>query len=195
MCSLFDKQIKCQRKQCFYFLEKSVCLPLHNKYKMFLSQSKDINKLHLSFNSFFFTFQTNFSVPNGKDVKEIVKKETENEFIKDRDKENKELSPSLTTATSTITTVSVSDSSKDTNSKRHDGGKSKPLQNVNIPKFYYPHGKPINKEETEKILDKVSKEFSKLEGGKAFLSNFGPITKVCLMLSLTQFSLLTSIQW
>ncbi|XP_052104498.1 serine/threonine-protein phosphatase 2A regulatory subunit B'' subunit beta-like isoform X2 [Mytilus californianus] len=114
--------------------------------------------------------KTNLTVQTGKDVKEIIKKD--NELIKERDKENKELSPSLTTATSTITTVT--DTSKDT--KRHDAGKT--LQNVNIPKFYYPYGKPINKEETEKILDKVSKEFSKLEGGKAFLHNFGPITKV-----------------
>lgn len=122
--------------------------------------------------------ETNLTVPNGKDVKEIIKKDTENDFIKDRDKENKELSPSLTTATSTITTVTVSDTSTDTKNKRHDVGKSKPVQNLNIPKFYFPYGKPINKEETEKILDKVSKEFSKLEGGKAFMSNFGPITKV-----------------
>lgn len=107
-------------------------------------------------------------------MKDIIKKD--NELIKERDKENKELSPSLTTATSTITTVTVTDTSKDT--KRHDAGKT--LQNVNIPKFYYPYGKPINKEETEKILDEVSKEFSKLEGGKALLHNFGPITKVCI---------------
>lgn len=119
-------------------------------------------------------FQTNLTVQTGKDVKEIIKKD--HELIKERDKENKELSPSLTTATSTITTVTVTDTSKDT--KRHDAGKT--LQNVNIPKFYYPYGKPINKEETEKILDKVSKEFSKLEGGKALLHNFGPITKVCI---------------
>ncbi|VDI41785.1 serine/threonine-protein phosphatase 2A regulatory subunit B'' [Mytilus galloprovincialis] len=116
--------------------------------------------------------KTNLTVQTGKDVKDIIKKD--NELIKERDKENKELSPSLTTATSTITTVTVTDTSKDT--KRHDAGKT--LQNVNIPKFYYPYGKPINKEETEKILDKVSKEFSKLEGGKALLHNFGPITKV-----------------
>lgn len=121
--------------------------------------------------------KTNISIQNGKDVKDSIKKDT-NELIKDRDKENNELSPSLSTGTSTIPTVTVSDSTKDTKGKRDNAGKSKQLKNLNIPKFYYPHGKPVNKEETEKILDKVSKEFSKLEGGKAFLNNFGPITKV-----------------
>lgn len=112
-------------------------------------------------------------------MKDSLKKDSTSELIKDRDKENKELSPSLTTGTSTITTVTVSDSTKESKNKRDSAGKSKQLKNLNIPKFYYPYGKPINKEETEKILDKVSKEFSKLEGGKAFLNNFGPITKVC----------------
>jgi len=58
------------------------------------------------------------------------------------------------------------------------------IQNANIPKFYYPMGKPSEKDTTDEVLLRVSQEFSKLDKEQAGKHDMAIITKVktCLLL-------------
>ncbi|XP_033760767.1 serine/threonine-protein phosphatase 2A regulatory subunit B'' subunit beta-like isoform X2 [Pecten maximus] len=115
---------------------------------------------------------------SGKDSKEIVSRDSHSDkdnvqiTSKASDKENKELSPPLSTAAPTITTLS----DKDGKSKRKD--KTRQL-NVNIPKFYFPLGQPAGDGDRDKVPQAVTQEFSNLEGGKAFKQHMAAIMKAC----------------
>ena len=50
--------------------------------------------------------------------------------------------------------------------------------NAQIPRFYFPDGKPKNQQEIETHLKKVAAVFSGLNEGKATREEFGIITKV-----------------
>ena len=73
---------------------------------------------------------------------------------------------------------------KEIKAKRKDTSKqivSSVISNANIPKFHYPLGRPGNTDTTDEVLLRVSQEFSKLEGGKAFNQHMSAITKVILV--------------
>ena len=70
---------------------------------------------------------------------------------------------------------------KEIKSKRRDTSKqivTSVISNANIPKFHFPFGRPGNSDSTDEVLLRVSQEFSKLEGGKAFNQHMPAITKV-----------------
>lgn len=128
--------------------------------------------------------QNNLSVPgSNKDISShdsspIIEKSKVS--LKERNKENKELSPSLSTAAPTIT-VQPTDSKKDLKNKRNkDSTRSKHLsvKNQNVPKFYFPHGKPVSTEEKDNILKDLTQAFSRLEGGKAYKQHMTEISQV-----------------
>ncbi|XP_067668923.1 serine/threonine-protein phosphatase 2A regulatory subunit B'' subunit beta-like isoform X1 [Haliotis asinina] len=50
---------------------------------------------------------------------------------------------------------------------------------ANIPKFYFPMGRPPKIDNTDSVLQKVAQEFSNLEGGKAYKQQMGLIAKAC----------------
>ncbi|KAK6167173.1 hypothetical protein SNE40_021268 [Patella caerulea] len=54
-----------------------------------------------------------------------------------------------------------------------------PKQNANIPKFYFPTGKPMPSTNSDLILQRVAAEFSKLDDGKAHKDQMGAIAKAC----------------
>ncbi|XP_060063897.1 serine/threonine-protein phosphatase 2A regulatory subunit B'' subunit beta-like isoform X1 [Ylistrum balloti] len=123
---------------------------------------------------------TNHGVSSSaKDSKENISRDSHGDkdnrkaTSKVRDKENKELSPPMSTAAPTITTLS----DKDGKGKRKE--KTRQL-NVNIPKFYFPLGQPgVGDGDRDKITQAVSQEFSNLEGGKAFKQHMAAIIKAC----------------
>ncbi|XP_060063900.1 serine/threonine-protein phosphatase 2A regulatory subunit B'' subunit beta-like isoform X3 [Ylistrum balloti] len=124
--------------------------------------------------------KTNHGVSSSaKDSKENISRDSHGDkdnrkaTSKVRDKENKELSPPMSTAAPTITTLS----DKDGKGKRKE--KTRQL-NVNIPKFYFPLGQPgVGDGDRDKITQAVSQEFSNLEGGKAFKQHMAAIIKAC----------------
>ncbi|KAK3749324.1 hypothetical protein RRG08_056204 [Elysia crispata] len=71
------------------------------------------------------------------------------------------------------------------NRKRAGGGSGSRMGSVlsgsPIPQFYFPQGKPEGSvsSELESILQRVSKEFGSLEGGKAYKQQMANITKLC----------------
>ncbi|XP_021356327.1 serine/threonine-protein phosphatase 2A regulatory subunit B'' subunit beta-like isoform X3 [Mizuhopecten yessoensis] len=124
--------------------------------------------------------KTNHGVSNSaKDSKDIISRDGHGDkdlvkvTSKERDKENKELSPPLSTAAPTIKTLS----DKDSKGKRKEKTR---LLNVNIPKFHFPLGQPgVGDGDKETALQAVSQEFSNLEGGKAFKQHMAAIMKAC----------------
>ncbi|XP_064614915.1 serine/threonine-protein phosphatase 2A regulatory subunit B'' subunit beta-like isoform X2 [Liolophura sinensis] len=49
--------------------------------------------------------------------------------------------------------------------------------NIQIPKFYFPMGKPLPEDHTESLLQRVAEEFSKFEGGKVYKNQMTVIAK------------------
>lgn len=77
----------------------------------------------------------------------------------------------MSTAAPTITTLS----DKESKSRRKEKARQ---QNVNIPKFHFPLGKPGSVADGDKVSQAIAQEFSNLEGGKAFKQHMAAITKV-----------------
>ncbi|XP_052216086.1 serine/threonine-protein phosphatase 2A regulatory subunit B'' subunit beta-like isoform X2 [Dreissena polymorpha] len=53
------------------------------------------------------------------------------------------------------------------------------IQNANIPKFFFPMGRPAEKDSSDEVLLRVSQEFSKVEDGKIYRNQMGTIAKTC----------------
>ncbi|KAJ8310711.1 hypothetical protein KUTeg_012576 [Tegillarca granosa] len=126
--------------------------------------------------------KTSLNIP--KESKDIIptSKDEEEDYRKNLEKDNTEshVPSSFTTATPTITTVTLSDTAKDNKSKRKENVvKPRTAHSANIPKFYHPVGKPLSADQNEKVLQRVSQEFSKMEEGKVFKDQMGPIVKAC----------------
>ncbi|XP_050389703.1 serine/threonine-protein phosphatase 2A regulatory subunit B'' subunit beta isoform X2 [Patella vulgata] len=72
-----------------------------------------------------------------------------------------------------------------TNSKIENENKTKicglpiPKQSANIPKFYFPTGKPVPSTDNDLIIQQVAAEFSKLDYGKVHKDKMGAIAKAC----------------
>lgn len=110
---------------------------------------------------------------NGSILKDIRDKEHE--------KENTNINYQNNQLNQTYDTISTSN--KESSRKNKKDNSSRPysnsvIQNANIPKFYYPMGRPADKDESEDILLRVSQEFSKFEGGKVYNHQMGVIAKV-----------------
>ena len=133
--------------------------------------------------TFIVYFQTNLSVPgNAKDAREIIPKDNASDLIhsrQEKDKENKEMSPSITTATPTITTITITD--KKDKTKKKEINKYRHINSANIPKFYFPFGKPMSSDESEKTLKNALDEIAKLSEGKVYKHQMGAITKVIIV--------------
>lgn len=99
---------------------------------------------------------------------------------KDLEKENTDINIQNNQLNQTYDTLSTS--TKESNRTRKKDN-SRPysnsvIHNANIPKFYFPMGRPSDTDNSEEILLQVSKEFSKFDGGKVFKNQMGVIAKV-----------------
>ncbi|KAK3095609.1 hypothetical protein FSP39_016627 [Pinctada imbricata] len=126
--------------------------------------------------------KSTLSVPNSnKDGREIIPKDSpSNDIIssqKDKGKENKELSPSSTTATPTVTTITISD--KKDKTKKLDINKYRNVNSASIPKFYFPYGRPATGEQTDSLMKNALEEIAKLPDGKVYKHQMGNIVKAC----------------
>ena len=59
---------------------------------------------------------------------------------------------------------------------------------VRIPQFYFPHGRPPSKEETDATYKGIKEVFGKLEGGRATKANMAGLAKVKKCKSLQQLN-------
>lgn len=120
------------------------------------------------------------AVQNGKDKEIILADQLESE--KEKDQENavvtNRLSDRLSNSSSTI---SSTDSHKENKPRNRELPPTQPYMqnNVNIPKFYFPYGKPSSNEDSEVVLQRVSKAFVDCEEGKAYKHHMTSIVKVC----------------
>lgn len=101
-----------------------------------------------------------------------------NESLVESEKENKNVL-SFQTGTSSIQT-SVSAGRETEKAKRRENKVqiSNNLNNVKVPQFYYPYGKPVINSNRDEHLQKALQEIGKLEDGKAYKQHMKTITKV-----------------
>lgn len=143
------------------------------------------HKLVIQFQFHFcLSFQTISNGSTPKD-KENLKKDLLDNRVNDidTDKEpNKENTNINIVQKNVVITDTNANCVKEIKTKRKDTSKqiaSSVIKNANIPKFHFPMGRPGNKDDTEEVLLRVSQEFSKLEGGKAYKQHMPAIVKVC----------------
>lgn len=135
-----------------------------------------INKIS---NKCFILFQ---SVANGSPKD----KDSPNSILKDirdkqHEKENTDINIQNNQLNQTYDTISTS--IKESSRTKKKDNSSRPFSNTvilnaNIPKFYFPMGRPAEKDDSEEVLLRVSQEFSKFEGGKVYRQQMGVIAKV-----------------
>lgn len=137
-----------------------------------LGPKKKSNKLFLLFQP-----QSNGS-PKEKDSNNSILKDIRDKQL---EKENTDINIQNNQLNQTYDTNSTSNK-ESSRTKRKDIS-SRPfsntvIHNANIPKFYFPMGRPAEKDESEDVLLRVSQEFSKFEGGKAYKQQMSLIAKV-----------------
>ena len=116
--------------------------------------------------SFYFQTISNGTVPNKeKEVRDREEKENTNNI------QNSNLTPTIDTNSNSI---------KETRNKKKDNSKLNKtvIKSADIPNFYFPHGRPPEKDSTDEVLLRVSQEFSKFEDGKVTQQQMGIIAKV-----------------
>ncbi|KAL3848574.1 hypothetical protein ACJMK2_019424 [Sinanodonta woodiana] len=121
------------------------------------------------------------TIINGTKESEIIRKEIPAEKELKKEKENTDIAIELN---SVVDTNSISNSKKESKIRKENNSKQQRTaipNSVNIPKFYFPEGRPSSVEDVEAALQKVSQAFSRLEGGKATKQNMGDIAKACYL--------------
>ncbi|KAL4220124.1 Serine/threonine-protein phosphatase 2A regulatory subunit B'' subunit alpha [Mactra antiquata] len=99
---------------------------------------------------------------------------------KELEKENTNINVHNNNVSQNIDTLTTS--LKESRTKKKDNSSKQiksVIPNANIPKFHFPMGRPSDKDDTEDVLLRVSQEFSKIEGGKAYKQHMAVITKTC----------------
>ncbi|XP_062584687.1 serine/threonine-protein phosphatase 2A regulatory subunit B'' subunit beta-like isoform X1 [Saccostrea cucullata] len=94
------------------------------------------------------------------------------------DKENTNLS-SFITASPTVKTVHGAKEPEKSKRRENKIQLYNSLNNVKIPQFYHPYGKPATNQRKEDSLQRAVQEIGKLEDGKAFKQHMKTITKAC----------------
>lgn len=102
-----------------------------------------------------------------------------NESLVESEKENNKNVISFQTGTSSIqTSVSAGRETEKAKRRENKGQISNNLNNVKVPQFYYPYGKPVINSNRDEHLQKALQEIGKLEDGKAYKQHMKTITKV-----------------
>lgn len=103
-----------------------------------------------------------------------------NESLVESEKENNKNVISFQTGTSSIqTSVSAGRETEKAKRRENKGQISNNLNNVKVPQFYYPYGKPVINSNRDEHLQKALQEIGKLEDGKAYKQHMKTITKAC----------------
>jgi len=131
----------------------------------------------------FFCFQ---NVGNGSYKEKDSNSNNSNSCLKDiRDKELEKENTDINIQNNQLnqTYDTLSTSNKESSRTKKKDNSSRPcsntvIHNANIPKFYFPMGRPSEKDSSEDMLSRVSEEFSKFEGGKVHQQQMGLIAKV-----------------
>lgn len=97
-----------------------------------------------------------------------------NEPLVESEKENNKNVISFQTGTS----VSGGRETEKAKRKENKAQISNNLNNVKVPQFYYPYGKPVINSNRDEHLQKALQEIGKLEDGKAYKQHMKSITKV-----------------
>lgn len=121
------------------------------------------------------------AVQNGKEKEIMSADQLESEKEKE---DNASVSNRLSDRLSNSSSTSSTDSHKENKSRNRELPPTQPFiqNNINIPKFFFPYGKPSSNEDSEVVLQRVSKEFADCEEGKAYKHHMPGIVKVCTFL-------------
>lgn len=102
-----------------------------------------------------------------------------NETLVESEKENnKSVIPFQTGTSSVQTSVSAGRETEKAKRRENKAQNSNNLNNVKVPQFYYPYGKPVINSNRDEHLQKALQEIGKLEDGKAYKQHMKSITKV-----------------
>ncbi|WAR28712.1 P2R3B-like protein [Mya arenaria] len=141
-------------------------------------QPQQITSVPSSLSSKIF-IQTISNGSSNKDSSSVLKD------IRDRDleKENTDINIQNNQLNQTYDTFSTSNKESSRTKKKDNSrplsNRTSVIQNANLPKFHFPMGRPSDKDTTEEVLLRVSKEFSKFEGGKIFKNQTAVLAKEC----------------